>query len=266
MLEGKVVIVTGGGGLLGREFCRNIAVSGGTAVIASRNVKAAEEIAGGLRDSTERGSIACERLDITEPDSVSALFERVGEKFSRIHALVNNALPKGRNYGRKFEDVEYPDFCESINAHLGGYFLMCQQAVKFFSRQGHGNIVNIASIYGTVAPRFALYEGTAMTKEVEYALSKAAIIHLTQYLASYCKGRNIRVNSLSPGGVLDGQPGEFVDRYNGNCLTKGMLDPQDIAPTLTFLLADQSRHLNGHNIVVDDGFVLGGSGTGSLTS
>ena len=95
-----------------------------------------------------------------------------------------------------------------------------------------------------------------MTKEVEYAVSKSAIVHLTRYLARYLKGRNIRVNCVSPGGVWDSQPELFVERYNGYCLNKGMLDAADLAGTFVFLLSDMSRHIQGQNLVVDDGFSL----------
>ncbi len=107
-----------------------------------------------------------------------------------------------------------------------------------------------------MAPRFEIYEGTSMTKEVEYVVTKAAIIQLTRYLAQYLKGRGIRVNCISPGGVLDHQPQSFVDQYNAQCNTKGMLDGKDIAGTIVFLLSDLATHITGQNIIVDDGFSL----------
>lgn len=95
-----------------------------------------------------------------------------------------------------------------------------------------------------------------MTKEVEYVVSKAAIIQLTRYLAQYLKGRGIRVNCISPGGVFDHQPQSFIDQYNAYCNTKGMLDGRDVAGTIVFLLSDLAIHLTGQNIVVDDGFSI----------
>ena len=91
---------------------------------------------------------------------------------------------------------------------------------------------------------------------VEYAVIKSALIHLTKYMAKYFKGMNIRVNSISPGGILDSQPGIFIKSYNEQCITKGMLDKSDLKGTLLYLLSDLSRYVNGQNLIVDDGFTL----------
>ena len=193
-------------------------------------------------------------LDIAEPESVTACFDSLNARFSKIDAVVNAALPLTSNYGRKFEDVAFADFASNLTAHLGGYFNVCKEAVALFNRQGYGNIVNLGSIYGIVAPRFGLYEGTNMTKEIEYALAKAGIIHMTKYLAAYLKSKNIRVNCLSPGGVLDSQNPNFIARYNDESANKGMLDPADVSGALCYLLSEDSTHMNGHNLVLDDGF------------
>lgn len=95
-----------------------------------------------------------------------------------------------------------------------------------------------------------------MTKEIEYAICKSAIIQMTRYLARYVKGRNIRINCVSPGGVLDNQPKEFVQKYSEFCLNKGMLDADDVVGTVLFLISDYSRYMNGQSIVIDDGFSL----------
>ena len=177
-------------------------------------------------------------------------------EFSKIDALVNNAYPRNKNYGRKFEDVTYEDFCENVNMHLGGYFLMMQQFAEHFKKQGHGNIINIASIYGVIAPRFDIYDNTDMTMPVEYAAIKSAIIHLTKYVAKYYKGYNIRVNCISPGGIYNNQPEPFIKSYNEYALNRGILDSSDITGILLFLLSNESKYINGQNIIVDDGWTL----------
>jgi len=139
---------------------------------------------------------------------------------------------------------------------LGGYFLVAQQFGLLFREQGEGNIINMGSIYGVMAPRFDIYEGTPMTMPVEYAAIKSAVIHLTQYLAQYFKGNGVRVNCISPGGILDNQPEAFLQKYNAHCSGKGMLDPQDINGSLLFLLPDASKYITGQNLIVDDGFSL----------
>ena len=195
-------------------------------------------------------------MDITNKDSVSALIATISEKYGRIDALVNSAYPRNKNYGKHFFDVTYDDFCENVGLNLGGYFLTSQQFAKFFYEQGYGNIINLASIYGVVAPRFEIYNDTPMTTPVEYAAIKSGLIHLTKYMAKYFKGKHIRVNTISLGGIEDRQPEPFLKAYKDFCLNKGMLDAKDVCGTVLFLLSDLSEYVNGQNIVVDDGFTL----------
>jgi NAD(P)-dependent dehydrogenase (short-subunit alcohol dehydrogenase family) len=169
---------------------------------------------------------------------------------------VNNAYPRNKNYGKHFFDVEYDDFQENLALNLGGYFTTSQQFAQYFKKQNYGNIINISSIYGVVAPKFEIYNRTTMTVPVEYATIKSGLIHLTKYMAKYFKGMNIRVNTLSPGGILDNQDENFVKQYKNVCLNKGMLDKSDLKGTLVYLLSDMSKYVNGQNIVVDDGFII----------
>jgi NAD(P)-dependent dehydrogenase (short-subunit alcohol dehydrogenase family) len=196
------------------------------------------------------------KTDITKKGSILRAIKKIEKKFNKIDALVNNAYPKNKNFGRKFENVEYGDFCENINLHLGGYFLCCQQFAEYFKKQGNGNIVNMSSIYGVIPPRFEIYKGTNITTPVEYAVLKAGVIHLTKYLAKYYKGTRLRFNSISPGGILNNQPEKFLKAYKSLSLSKGMLDRSDISGTLIFLLSDASKYINGQNITIDDGFTL----------
>lgn len=255
MLDNKVVVITGGAGLLGRQFCHAVAEHGGVAVVADSNGPAAIEVAEKL-EAKYPGLAEAATLDITEKVSVNHLIRHLDEKYGKIDAVVNNAYPRNSNFGRQFEDIAYEDFCENLNLHLGGYFLVAQQFSRYFAENGGGNIVNMASIYGVIAPRFDIYAGTAMTNSVEYAAIKSGIIHFSRYLAQYLKGKNIRVNCLSPGGILDRQPESFLNAYAAYCNGKGMLDPQDASDSLLFLLSDASRRITGQNLIVDDGFSL----------
>jgi NAD(P)-dependent dehydrogenase (short-subunit alcohol dehydrogenase family) len=243
MVEGKVVVVIGAGGLLGRDFVRGIAEHGGHPVLAD------------IAEPQTSGHLTIS-VDINFKPSVMALISTVHARYGRIDAVVNSAYPRNAQYGRKFFDVTHEDFCENISLNLGGMFLVCQKMAEYFQQQGYGNIINIASIYGVTAPKFEIYENTAMTMPVEYAAIKSAIIHLTKYMARYLKGSRIRVNSLSPGGILDKQPEVFLAAYKKLCTDKGMLDPVEITNALLFLIGDMSCHVNGHNLIVDDGFSI----------
>lgn len=255
-LKGKVVVVTGGCGLLGRQFVRAVCDNNGRAIVADIDEAKAERYCEELKGENSRFQVVACVLDITSKDSISHLIDFASREFAGIDAVVNNAYPRNRNYGRGFFDVAYEDFCDNVNMHLGGYFLVSQQFAQYFSRCGGGNIINMASIYGVVPPRFEVYAGTSMENPPEYAAIKSGIIHLTKYMAKYFKGKNIRVNAISPGGLLDGQPESFLASYQKFCASKGMLDPADIQGALLFLLSDLSTYVNGQNLVVDDGFSL----------
>lgn len=252
LVRDKVVIVTGGAGLLGRTFCQAIADNGGIAVVAEYEIAIAEK----LCTSLENASIVPAQVNITNKNSIKALIATISEKYGRIDALVNSAYPRNKNYGKHFFDVEYEDFCENLGMNLGGYFLTSQLFAKYFYKQGYGNIINLASIYGVIAPRFGIYDNTQMTTPVEYAAIKSGLIHLTKYMAKYFKGKHIRVNTISLGGIEDRQPEPFLKAYKEFCLNKGMLDAKDVSGTVLFLLSDLSEYVNGQNIVVDDGFTL----------
>lgn len=256
MLKDKVIVVTGGAGLIGQEFIKAIVEQNGKAIIADINETLGIEIKEKLSKEKESENIDFIKLDITSKDSLQNAIEYIDTKYGRVDAVVNNAYPRNKNYARAFFDVEYSDFVENIGLNLGGYFTTSQQFAKYFQKQGYGNIVNISSIYGVVAPKFEIYENTPMTMPVEYAAIKSGLIHLTKYMAKYFKGMNIRVNTLSPGGIFDNQPEPFVSAYKKECLNKGMLDKSDIKGTLVYLLSDMSQYVNGQNIVVDDGFCL----------
>lgn len=254
-LDNKLVVVTGGAGLLGRSFVRAIAGSGGRAVIADVSFEAASKLAAEL-DREFPARVHAASLDITRKESVCALIADLQERFGTVDAVVNNAYPRNKNYGRRLEEVTYEDFCANVDSHLGGYFLVAQQFCMAFKAQGHGNLINMSSIYGSMAPRFEVYEGTPMTMPVEYAAIKSAVVHLTRYFAQYFKGNGIRVNCLSPGGILANQPADFLAAYNAHCASKGMLAAEDVVGALLFLLSDESRYMTGQNLFVDDGFSI----------
>jgi len=254
MLKDKVVVITGGAGLIGKEFVKAVVENGGIAVIADINEDLEIKDLGFRDEDLEKIDYIV--MDITSKKSIQKAIEYLDKKYAKIDALVNNAYPRNKNYGRAFFDVEYDDFVQNLGLNLGGYFLTSQQFALYFKKQRYGSIVNISSIYGVVAPKFEMYEGTTMTTPVEYAAIKSALVHLTKYMAKYFKGLNIRVNALSPGGILNNQPKEFLEKYNKKCLNKGMLDKSDLKGTLVYLLSDMSKYVNGQNIIVDDGWSL----------
>lgn len=251
-LDGQRVLLIGAGGLLGRTFATALIEAGARVLLADRALAAVEELAASLGERAVPAAI-----NITDADSIRATLALADQTWGGLDTVVNTAYPRNPRYGRRYEEVEYDDFCENLGLHLGGYHLVMQQAALYFRAHGKGgHIVNISSIYGVMQPRFEVYAGTAMTMPVEYAAIKSALVHLSGYVAKYFLKDGVRVNCISPGGIRDRQPESFLAAYDAHAGRIGMLEPQDIASTLLYLLSPASRGINGQNIVVDDGFSL----------
>ena len=258
-LKDKTIIITGGAGLLGSTFSKVCAEYGANVVIADIDEGKANKLIEQIKKETgnDNKMIIFQKCDITNVNDIQNLIDTALNKFGKIDSLVNTAYPRNKNYGRKFGDVTFEDFCENVNVHLGGYFLITKEISKVMMQQNYGNIINMASIYGFSAPKFEIYEGTDMTMPVEYAVIKGGLINLTKYLASYLGEYNIRVNAISPGGVFNNQPESFVKKYSEKVvLGKRMANTDDIVGVLIFLLSDASKYITGQNIMVDGGFTL----------
>ena len=256
-LKDKTIIITGGAGLIGSAFSRVCAKSNANVVVLDIDEKRGNELIKTLQKETNNYNIIFQKCNITDIGDIQNIINITLDKFGKIDALVNNAYPRNSNYGRIFEDVEFNDFCENVNMHLGGYFLITQQVVKVMIKQKYGNIVNMASIYGFAAPRFEIYDGAKMTVPVEYAAIKGAIINLTKYLASYLGKYNIRVNAISPGGVYDKQNENFTEAYCKKVVQGNrMANVDDLTDVLVFLLSDGLKYITGQNLIVDGGWSL----------
>jgi NAD(P)-dependent dehydrogenase (short-subunit alcohol dehydrogenase family) len=251
-LQKKVVVITGACGLLGKTFAK--AAFDNKAIVVAADIN--EEALEALKTEINSPDFHIVLLNITSDTSIKSVIAAIKNKYGKIDALVNNAYPRNKNYGTDVEKVTYKDFCENTDNHLGGYFLCMQQFSLFFKEQGHGHVISMSSIYGVMPPRFEVYENAGFTMPVEYAAIKSGVIHLTKYFAKYYKGKNIRFNCISPGGIFNKQDEGFLRKYNSLSLNKGMLDMQDITGTLLFLISDASMYINGQNLVVDDGFSL----------
>ena len=249
MLNKKVVVVIGGSGLLGNNFVQNILENKGIVIQADlkKNPKT---------NYFKESNLYFEKIDVNDTSSLKKLIKKYHSKFGVIDAVVNTTYPKGEFYGKSLNDLSIDNFNDNVSLHLGSYFLVMQQFCAYFKTNKHGNLINIASIYGSLTPRFDIYENTKISLPVEYVAVKSAIIQLTKYFAQLFKSDGIRINCISPGGILDGQDEIFLKSYTKYAGQKGMLEPNDISDTLIFLLSDKSRYINGQNIIIDDGFSL----------
>lgn len=242
-LQNKIIIVTGGNGLLGKSII-NYLISKGASVI---NVDVAE-----TSDVVSTFYVKC---DITNPECVRKLVALVAEKFNRIDGLVNNAYPRTKDWGDTFEKVSLDSWKQNVDMQLNSCFYLSQLVLAVMKDNNSGSIVNIASIYGVVGNDFSVYDGVeGMTSPVAYSAIKGGIINLTRYLASYFGPYSIRINCVSPGGVFNNQAESFVRNFESKVPLRRMASPSDIAPSVAFLLSDESKYITGHNLIVDGGW------------
>lgn len=253
LLKNKVILVVGAGGLLGREIVRSVVQEGGRVIAADMNLALVTPLA----DEFGEDKVSPIQVDITDKTSIQNVFNMDVDSWYPVTGAVNTAYPRNKNYGRKALEVTYEDFCENVGLHLGGFFLFMQQCAAYSKKNNvEFSLVNMSSIYGSVAPKFDIYENTDMTMPVEYAAIKSAVEHSTTYFNAYMKGTGFRANCVSPGGISAGQPSAFVASYENKCSRKGMLDSRDVTGTVSYLLSDLSVCVISQNIIVDDGFSL----------
>jgi NAD(P)-dependent dehydrogenase (short-subunit alcohol dehydrogenase family) len=261
-LTARVAVVTGGAGLLGAEFCRTLAEAGAFVGVADLAADKAVAVAEGLKglDGKARGV----GLDVTRPESVQHAFDEVVTAFGRLDVLVNCAAldPKfdpsqaGR-HTNAFEDFPLGAWNEALSVNLTGLFLCSQVAARRMLAQGGGVIVNICSTYGLVGPDQRIYERPGEPpryKPVYYSVTKAGVLGLTHYLATYYAGKNIRINALTPGGVFNEHDETFVRNYAARTVLGRMARKDEMNGALLFLASDASSYMTGANLVVDGGW------------
>ncbi|WP_104401012.1 oxidoreductase [Vibrio penaeicida] len=249
-LKDKTILIAGAGGLLGGSLVSALVGRGANIIAADVDVNRMKEKMSQMSNA-EQSQIEYVQLDVTDEKSVKAFFSTP----RRIDGAVNSSYPRNSTYGAHFFDVSLDSFNENLSLHLGSAFLFTQQCAEYFRReQTPFSLVNVSSIYGVIAPKFDIYKGTHMTTPVEYAAIKSAILHLNKYVIAYINDSRFRINCISPGGILDGQPESFLSAYKAETNGNGMLDVEDVLGSVLFLLSDDSKYVTGQNIVVDDGF------------
>lgn len=196
------------------------------------------------------------KCNITNHISLNSTLLKILKKFKKIDSVINATYPKTKKWPSKFTTLDPIDLKNNLYLQLGTSIIIAKILFKIFEKQKYGNIVFISSIQGLATPKFEHYNNTTMSSPIEYSAIKAGIISITKYLAKYSKNKNIRINCIVPGGILDNQPKIFLKKYKSSCLSKGMLDSDDIVGTVEFLTSDKSKYINGQAIVIDDGWSL----------
>ena len=256
-LDGHVAIVTGGAGLLGAEFCRTLTEAGAHVVAADLNEAAARAL-------VQAGDAALAvATDVASPVSVHSMLEAALTAYGRVDILVNSAAmdpkfdPNQGGHTSAFEDYPLQAWQQALDVNLTGMFLACQAVVRPMLEQGGGVIINLSSIYGLAGPDQRIYQrpgAPTQYKPVYYSVTKFGVLGLTQYLATYYAGKNIRVNALSPGGVYNGHDESFVQAYSARAVLGRMAEKDEMNGALLFLASDASAYMTGANLVVDGGW------------
>lgn len=268
-LDGKVAIVTGGPGLLGKEFCRTLAEAGAAVVVADIDAGAVNALTTALiQGGFHALGVA---MDVTQPASVQALVDETLSTFNRLDILVNSAaldpkfdpqalaeMDRSGAVSGAFEDYPLESWRAALDVNLTGMFLCCQAAVRPMLAQGKtGSIVNICSTYGLVAPDQRIYQRNGQQKSykpVYYSVTKAGVLGLTRYLAAYYAGTAIRVNALTPGGIFNDHDEVFLKAYSARTVMGRMADKYEMNGALLFLASDASSYMTGSNLVIDGGW------------
>jgi 2-deoxy-D-gluconate 3-dehydrogenase len=267
-LDGRVALITGGAGLLGRRYCEALLQAGARVVIGDLDGAAAERLAAEL-DAPNTVGLA---LDVTSPESAEASVDAAVQNFGRLDILVNNAALTVRggserlspaDYFAPFESYKVEVWEQALRTNLTGMLLCAQAAGRQMLRQEPpgGVIVNISSTYGVVAPDQRLYDGvkspyaeTGFNTPVSYAVTKTAVLGLTRYLATYWGSKNIRVNALTPHGVFDNHDETFVRNFVYRSPMGRMARNDEYRGALLFLVSDASSYMTGANLIVDGGW------------
>lgn len=267
-LEGRVAIVTGAAGLLGRHHVLALRRAGAHVVCADVDEalarSAAADVASRLGEGAKGELFPC-AVDITQKASLEKARDAIVGRFGRIDALVNNAAindkfesPEAGAELSKFENYPLELWQKSIDVNVTGMFLACQVLGAVMAKAKSGSIVNVASTYGMVGPDQSIYvkpDGTrSFYKSPSYPATKGAVLNFTRFLAAYWGEAGVRVNSLSPGGIENGQESYFIANYSKKTPLGRMGQPHEMGGAVVFLASDASSYMTGANLVVDGGW------------
>lgn len=262
-MTGKTVLITGAGGLLGKQFALTLGQAGANLVLADLNLDLTSANANELQN--EGYQALAVGVDVTNPDSCREMVEEALKNFGSLDVLINSAAldPKfdasnlSKQGANAFEEYSLDAWRQALDVNLTGTFLASQASAQAMLKQGQGVIINICSTYGLVGPDQRLYErpdGSNSFKPVYYSVTKAGILGFTRYLAAYYAGKNIRVNALTPGGVYDNHDEVFVQNYSARTILGRMADLDEMSGAMLFLCSDASSYMTGSNLVVDGGW------------
>lgn len=247
-LQDKIILVTGGAGNYGRSIVEGLAEADGTVIIASRNLRACQDVAAQFRANGL--DVHALQLDQANPASVASLKEQINTQFGQLDGFVNNAVSRPmKGYQAPIEQ-----FAESMEVNATGMMNILREMADLIEQSGGGSIINIGSIFGMYGPDLSNYEGTGMDNPPpDYFFHNGGLINLNRYMARILAGKNIRVNCISPGGLFSHQPERFLENYTKKVPLRRMANQDDIKGLVVLLASEAGAYINGENIVMDGG-------------
>lgn len=252
-LSGRTALITGGAGLLGSEISFALAELGADLILASRNQTRCAARAKDIVSKFPQRSCHALALDITDTESVSTCIQSATD-LGGFDILVNCSWAGNKN---TFESISETDWLHDVDVSLNGVFRIIKAAFPIL-RQRRGVILNIASMYGYVAPDHRLYDGKELANPPSYGASKAGVIQLTKYLASFLAPHGIRVNCLSPGPfpheITQHEHPDFVQRLESKNPLGRIGQPHELKGPAALLCSDASSYMTGQNVCVDGGW------------
>lgn len=246
-MENKTFILLGSEGLIGKSF-KNLLISKSFQLICIdiKNLK------------KKNKSFLYLKKNINNPKSVIEIIKFAEKKFGGFNYVIDCSYPKlYLNRSKIIKNYEYSKLQSNISKNIAKNIMISEIFGDYFIKKKiKGNMIFLNSIQGVMPPKFDHYKGTKMISPVEYTAIKFSLTGIIKYFAKFYGKFGINFNCISPGGILNNQPKKFLKKYKESCLTKGMLNPDDLYSTLELLINEKSKSINGQNIIVDDGWTL----------
>lgn len=258
-LKEKNIILTGSAGFLGSQYSKILSEAGANVILVDINNKKNKKLYQELQKQYDT-KLSAFRTDITKESEIKKLRRDILKKYKKIDVLVNNAVfhpkTKTKNIVKPFESFPLDLWNHAIAANLTGIFLCCREFGEVMKNQRSGVIVNVSSIYVIKGSDPRIYGKSGLNLPVSYAVTKAALVNLTRYLASYWHGKNVRVNTLTLGGVYDENymDKSFVKKYSNKTILGRMAKREEFNGALLFLLSQSSSYMTGSNLIIDGGW------------
>ena len=258
-LRNKTIVLTGSAGRVGSRFSEILSKAGANLVLIDKDIEKNEKLFKKIKKQYKTRCLIS-NIDITDASKIDNLVKTVLKKYSKIDVLINNAhfIPRDdQNLCVPFEKYPYELWQKTISENLNSVFVCCQKFGKIMVKQKNGSIINVSSIYGMVGPDQRIYGKSRLNSPAFYSATKGAIVNLTKYLASHWGKNNVRVNTLTLGGIYDKKlhtDKEFVKKYSEKTMLGRMSQTSDYDGAILFLASDLSSYMTGANLVIDGGW------------